>query len=608
MCGIIGYIGTDNGVDYVLDGLKNLEYRGYDSSGICIINSSSQTNLIKQVGGIDKLVQKVKTIRPNGKLIIGHTRWATHGKPSISNAHPHFNNDHNIFVVHNGIIENYLEIKSKLIDRGYKFVSETDSEVIPNLVDFYYKKIGSLSEAFRMTLDDLRGTYAICLVSTIEPDKLFVSRLGSPLVIGKAGNKIFVSSDPSAITNRTKSISFLNDYDVAQISLKKIKVFNQKDNKPSFAKFEIINQRNEQNNLGDWPNYMIKEINQAPEVVELAIKGRLSPKHQIKLGGLDDVSSQLDHIDRIIIVGCGTSYYAGLIGEYLIEEFSDIPVEVELGSEFKYKNEPISRSTCLIAISQSGETADTIAAINKVKDFGVLKLGIVNSIGSTISRITDAGVYCHAGNEKSVASTKAFIAQVTVLSLLALRLAKIRTKSFDNLSEELLKLPDKIRAVLGQSDQIQKLAHKYIKYKNFLFIGRKYNYPIALEGALKLKEVSYVHAEGYSAGEMKHGPIALIDKTFPTIVIATKGDLYKKTISNLLEIRSRGGPIVLITNFKDQKIKNMVDDLIYVPESHEETATQIITVALQLFAYYFSLELGNNIDKPRNLAKSVTVE
>ncbi len=608
MCGIIGYIGNDNGVDYVLGGLKNLEYRGYDSSGICIINNSSQTNLIKQVGGIDKLVQKIKITKPNGKLIIGHTRWATHGKPSTQNAHPHFNNDRSIFIVHNGIIENYLEIKSKLTSRGYKFISETDSEVIPNLVDFYYKKVNSLSRAFRMALSDLKGTYAICLVSTIEPDKIFVSRLGSPLVIGKTKDKIFVSSDPSAITNKTKTVSFLNDFDIAEVALKKIKIFNQKGNKVSSAKFETISHNDSQNNLGDWPNYMIKEINQIPEVVELAIKGRLGANHQIKLGGLDDVSTQLEHIDRIVIVGCGTSYYAGLIGEYLIEEFANIPVEVELSSEFKYKNEPISRSTCLIAISQSGETADTIAALNKVKDFGVLKLGIVNSIGSTISRMTDAGVYCHAGNERSVASTKAFIAQVTVLSLLALRLAKTRNKSVDDLMEDLLNLPDKIRKVLDQSEQIQKLVHKYIKYKNFLFIGRKYNYPIALEGALKLKEVSYVHAEGYSAGEMKHGPIALIDKSFPTIVIATKGDLYKKTISNLLEIKSRGGPIILITNFQDQKIKNMVDDIVYVPESGEETAVQIISVALQLFAYYFSLALGKNIDKPRNLAKSVTVE
>ena len=608
MCGIVGYIGKSNGVQSVVDGLKELEYRGYDSAGIVSTQKNSPPVLIKEVGRINNLEKAIKKQAPSGNIVLGHTRWATHGKPSKNNSHPHYNNDKTIFVVHNGIIENYLDIKAKLTQSGYTFYSETDTEVIPNLVDYYFKKVKDLKRAIKLALGDLRGTYALLLSTTLN-NSLYLARLGSPLVIGYGKNYILCASDQNVLKGHSKKISYLNDFDIAEIKDNKISIENLRTLKNDDPKIEILDEDIKEESLKDFSDYMLKEIFDIPTTVKLATKGRINPKKgYVKLGGLDSVITQLEHIDRIIITACGTSYYAGLLGEYLIEELSNIPVEVILASEFKYKKEPISRSTCVIAISQSGETADTIASLNKVKDFGVLKLGVVNSIGSTISRITDAGVYCHAGTEKAVASTKAFVAQVIILLLIALRLKDRADKESKAILQELDNLPRKIELVLKNKENIQKIAKKYSKCKDFLFIGRGYDFPVALEGALKLKEVSYIHAEGYAAGEMKHGPLAMIDVKFPTVAILGNNELYEKTLSNIEEVRARKGPIITITSIQDKKITDLVDDFIAIPKGNKLSESLLSVVVLQLFAYYVAKDLGCNVDRPRNIAKSVTVE
>ncbi len=609
MCGIVGYIGKDNGIDLVLEGLKELEYRGYDSSGIAGLGKSQDPFVFKEVGRINNLENKLKKQEISSNLVIGHTRWATHGKPSKNNSHPHYNNSKNIFVVHNGIIENYLDIKKELIQKGYTFYSETDTEVIPNLIDYYFKETKDFKKAIKMALNDLRGTYALLISSSLLDNRLFLARLGSPLVAGFAKDYIIIASDQSVILKHTKKVTYLEDFDLAEVSNNKIKIENLKTLKTFDPKIEILESNLTEDSLNGFPDYMLKEIFDIPETIRLASRGRIdSKKRLVKLGGLDSVISQLEHIERIIIVACGTSYYAGMFGEYLIEELADIPVEVVLASEFKYKKEPISRSTCVIAVSQSGETADTIAALNKVKDFGVLKLGIVNVIGSTISRITDAGVYCHAGTEKAVASTKAFVSQIVILVLISLRLKNVSSKQTKEILKELENLPAKIEELLAKKEDIKKISQKYSKYKDFLFIGRGYDYPTALEGALKLKEVSYIHAEGYAAGEMKHGPIAMIDSNFPTVALIGDDSLYEKTLSNVEEIKARKGPVLVITSRVDKKIKDLVDDLFYIPRSSNYTESILTAVFLQLFAYYISKDLGLNVDRPRNLAKSVTVE
>ena len=609
MCGIVGYIGKADGVDFVLEGLKELEYRGYDSAGIACINKDQDPFILKEVGRITNLEKSLKKQKVSSSLVIGHTRWATHGKPTKSNSHPHFNNAKTIYVVHNGIIENYLDIKKELIEKGYSFYSETDTEVIPNLIDYYYSKTKEFKKAIKLALGDLKGTYALLIASSLLKDRLYLARLGSPLVAGFAKNYMIVASDQNVILKHTQKVTYLEDFDLAEISGNKIKIENLKTLKVYDPKIEILDFNLKEDSLNDFPDYMLKEIFDIPETIRLATKGRIDPKKGlVKLGGLDNVMSQLEHIDRIIIVACGTSYYAGMFGEYLIEEISDIPVEVVLASEFKYKKEPISRSTCVIAISQSGETADTIAALEKVKDFGVLKLGIVNVIGSTISRITDAGVYCHAGTEKAVASTKAFVSQVVILTLMSLRLKNVSNKQSKQILKEIENLPSKIEGLLSKKNEIKKLSQKYSKYKDFLFIGRGYDYPTALEGALKLKEVSYIHAEGYAAGEMKHGPLAMIDQNFPTVAVIGDEVLYEKTFSNIEEIRARKGPVLLVSSTLNKKTKNMVDDVFYLPKSSNHIGSILAAVFLQLFAYYVSKDLGFNVDRPRNLAKSVTVE
>lgn len=607
MCGIVGYIGKRQASSIVLSGLQALEYRGYDSAGIALIDKSNH-QLIKQVGRVQGLIDSMPTTELKAGLAIGHTRWATHGSPTMINAHPHTNSAQTIFVVHNGIIENYLELKNKLITLGYIFVSETDTEVIPHLIDYYMQQSKNFETAFKLALSDLQGAYSIAAISLTDPDTLFAARLSSPLVIGVGKHEHILASDPTALIEHTQKVIYLDDYDFAVITADSVKIHNLKKDLPVQVKSELIDYTNDQARLGDYDSFMLKEMHEIPATIRSATLGRALPeKNIIKLGGLENVISQLHYIDRIVIVACGTSFYAGQVGEYLIEEIAGIPVEVEQASEFKYRHQPFSRSTALLAISQSGETADTIAALKKVEDYGVLKLGIVNTVGSTIARMTDAGVYCHAGPEQAVASTKAFIAQVSVLILIALHFNN-SSSLFKPLLSELDLLPSKAQEILNNLDQIKKVAKKYAHYRDFIFIGRSYNYPCAMEGALKLKEISYIHAEGYSAGELKHGPIAMIDKDFPTMAIATDSPLLTKTYSNIEEIKARQGPVIAIASVGNKKIEQLTDDVIFIPKTMEQTEPILVTMVMQLFAYYAAVERGNNVDRPRNLAKSVTVE
>lgn len=610
MCGIVGYIGKQNGIMPVLDGLAALEYRGYDSAGIACVSDHNGVT-IKQVGEVKGLRDKVTEEKQAAShLVIGHTRWATHGTPTITNAHPHQNADGTIFVVHNGIIENYQDIRTKLEAEGYRFISQTDTEVIPHLIDFHLKNHHSFKVAFEAALQELHGAYAIAAACTSEPDTLYAARLSSPLVVGVGQNEFILASDPAAILKHTKRVIYLDDFEL--VELKRNGTYELTD----FKHARIVRRDAEEleldavdASLGTFPHFMLKEIHEAPATIRTATQGRIRlDSNTVKLGGLENVSEQLKYIDRIVIVACGTSYYAGLVGEYLIEELAGIPVEVQLASEFKYRHEPFSRSTALLAISQSGETADTIAALKKVEHYGCLRLGVVNAVGSTIARMTDAGVYCHAGPEQAVASTKAFIAQVTVLSLIALHLSNGASPLYRPLLEELLALPTKAEQLLEQAAAIKKLAGKYKDARDFLFIGRGYGYPCALEGALKLKEVSYIHAEGYAAGEMKHGPLAMIDRHFPTFALATDSPLLEKTISNIEEIKARKGPVLAVATVGNTSVKRLADDVVYTPHTLEQTQPLLDAIVMQLFSYFVAVAKDFNVDRPRNLAKSVTVE
>lgn len=610
MCGIVGYIGQKNGVEPVLAGLKALEYRGYDSAGIACVDGSDAISF-KEVGEVRGVEEKISA--EGGKtsgLVIGHTRWATHGTPTVANAHPHQNTDGTIFVVHNGIIENYLEIRTKLQKHGYDFVSETDTEVIPHLIDFHRKNHHSFKLALEATLQELRGAYAIAAISVDEPDTLYAARLSSPLVIGIGDGEYVVGSDPAAVLGRTKEVLYMDDFELISLNRDGThEIVNFMEANIVKREAELLDINIDQAALGTYPHFMLKEIHEAPATIRAATRGRIQlDTGTVKLGGLENVSEQLKYIDRIVIVACGTSYYAGLVGEYLIEELAGIPVEVQLASEFKYRNEPFSRSTALLAISQSGETADTIAALKKVEDYGVLRLGVVNVPGSTVARMTDAGVYCHAGPEQAVASTKAFIAQVTVLSLIALHLANNSHPLYKPLLEELAALPSKAESMLTSAAQIEKIAAHYTKERDFLFIGRGYEFPSALEGALKLKEVSYIHAEGYAAGEMKHGPLAMIDEHFPTFAIATDSPLLEKLFSNIEEIKARKGRVVAIASEGNASVAQQADHVMYTPKTLEQTQPLLTAIAMQLFSYYVATAKGLNVDRPRNLAKSVTVE
>ena len=609
MCGIVGCIGErPKAMDVVLDGLTALEYRGYDSAGIAFLDGKN----IK----VDKQVGRVQALRDSlgdGKrsaAAIGHTRWATHGTPTILNAHPHFNTGKTIMAVHNGIIENYAELRNHLQKQGYKFVSETDTEVVPHLIDFYRRGSKTFEEAFEQALNQLRGAYALAVMTPEEPDVLYAARLSSPLVLGVGDGLSIVASDPAAVMEHTKHVVFLNDYEF--VRAEKTGAYRIKDFKnavPVSRKAELLDYDAAVASKGHFPDFMLKEIHEIPAAVRSATLGRIKlDSNTVKLGGLESVAEQLKYINRIVIVACGTASYAGLFGEYAIEELAGIPVEVQQASEFKYRTEPFSRSTALIAVSQSGETADTIAALKKVENYGVLRLGVVNAVGSTIARMTDAGVYCHAGPEQAVASTKAFFSQAVILTLIGLYLNGGSTELYKPMLQELNALPDKIKRIIENADEIKELAEKYKDYRDYFYLGRGYAYPCALEGTLKHKECALVHAEAYPAGEMKHGPLALIDEEFPTFVIATDSVLLEKTMSNIQEVKARGGPVIAIATEGNEMIESLADDVIFVPRSLEQTSPLLAAVAMQLFSYYTATAKGIEVDRPRNLAKSVTVE
>ncbi len=614
MCGIFGYTGKESATPFLLDGLRTLEYRGYDSAGIYVSGNGS-TKAVGHVAALAEELQKKNLNKEDSGMCcsgIAHTRWATHGIPSITNAHPHHDGARKVWVVHNGIIENYREIKEKLSQKGVVFESETDTEVIPHLIaDFLKTKDVSFEDAVIATLKELHGTYGLAAMIESQPEKIIVARMGSPIVIGLGEGANFVASDPAPILRHTRTIMYLHDGEIAVLTPTSHSVFTL-EKETQNRNPDILDWNIEEAQKNGYEHFMMKEMMEAPQVVKNTTRGRLLVEDGLaKLGGLESVKDKILEKNRLIIVGCGTAYYAGLIGEYIIEEYAGIPVEVEIASEFRYRTPIIDDKTMVLAISQSGETADTLEAIREAKRKGALTLGIINTVGSTIARETDAGIYNHAGPEIGVASTKAFISQLTALTLLAVFIGRQRSMSNTQgteILEELAKLPEKIEKILAQKETIKTLAEKYGNYRDFLYMGRKYSYPIAFEGALKLKEISYIHAEGIGAGEMKHGSIAMIDENFPTVVICPTDSVYQKMQSNIQEIKARKGKVLAIATEGNIDIAKLADDVIYVPQTIEALSPILSVIPLQLFAYYVATNKGFNVDKPRNLAKSVTVE
>ena len=622
MCGIFGFVSEDklNVADIIIDGLKRLEYRGYDSSGLAaVINSKIYSR--KQSGRVFEL-EKVISRSIKSSVAMGHTRWATHGKPTNKNAHPHCDCTGRIHLVHNGIIENHKELKSKLEKRGHIFKSDTDTEVMAHLIEEFSKKY-SFEESVRLTLESVVGAYALVIISADAPDTMIVAKKSSPLLVGFAENSKFVASDVSAILPYARRVVYLHDGEFAVITPSDFRVATL-DRKKVFRSQELIEQSpvdlavhgflsaKDEARKNNFPHFMLKEIYEEPEAVENAIRGRLIVKDGLaKLGGLESVEDKMKRLNRLIISACGTAYLAGLTGEYMLEEYGGMPVEVEYASELRYKKQLFDARTALLSISQSGETADTLEALKEAKRKGVLNLGLVNVVGSSIARETNAGVYNHTGPEVSVASTKAFVSQLAVLSLLTLFVGRQRGMSLvmgKRIASELSTLPEKMRRVLKEAPNIKKIARKYHKHGHFFYLGRKYNYPVALEGALKLKEVSYIHAEGYGAGEMKHGPIAMIDKNFPSMIIAPSDSVYEKVVSNIQEIKARNGKVIAIATEGNKEISKIADDVVYIPKMLEMLTPILSASPLHLFAYYVGVMRGYDVDKPRNLAKSVTVE
>ncbi len=606
MCGIFAYTGDKAAKDILLDGLQLLEYRGYDSAGIYM----KDFGLVKTPGAVDELRKKA-TKDSKAHAGIAHLRWATHGEPNEVNAHPHESCDGTVYVAHNGIIENFKELKQGLVERGHAFKSDTDTETLTHLIEEEIVSGKSFEDAVVDTLSKVRGTYGLLVSYAGEPGTIITARMGSPVVLGLGDGENFVASDATPILRHTKQVVFLSDGDVAIVTPTSHRVRTLSLPKVD-RETETIEWNIDEATKGGFPHFMLKEIHEAPEVLMNAMRGRLIVEEgRAKLGGFESVKERLQNVDRLIIVACGTAYYAGLIGEYIIEDIAGIPVEVELASEFRYRKPIVGKNTAVIGISQSGETLDTLEAIREAKRRGALTLGIINTVGSTIARETDAGVYNHAGPEMGVASTKAFLSQVIVLAMVALSLGRMRTLSEaegKEFAKKMLALPNLAEQVLAQSDSIKKLAEKYLSTRDFLFMGRRYSYPMALEGALKLKEISYIHAEGVGAGEMKHGPIAMIDANFPTMAIIPKDSVYEKTLSNMIEIRARKGPIIAIATEGDERVKEIAEDVIYIPDTAEPLTPILSAIALQLFAYHVAAEKGLNVDRPRNLAKSVTVE
>ena len=611
MCGIVAYIGNKQAFPIIISGLKRLEYRGYDSAGIALYNEG--VNVYKCKGKVSDLEAHSAGQDVSGTLGIGHTRWATHGEPNDVNAHPHTSQNGYFTLIHNGIIENYGELRRRLEKRGYTFKSETDTEILVNLIEYIYLKGNITTEiAVRLALSKVVGAFGLAIICNDDPDLLIGARRGSPLVIGVGNKEYFLASDATPIVEYTNSVIFMNDDDVAvirrgELTLKTI------DNNLLEPKIQTIDLDIEEIEKGGFDHFMLKEIYEQPRSIKDTFRGRLAADlTDIHLGGLYNVLPKLAEAKRIVLIGCGTSWHAGLLGEYLIEDLARIPVEVEYASEFRYRNPVIYPNDVVIAISQSGETADTLAAIKLAKSQGAMVLGICNVVGSSIPRETHAGVYTHAGPEIGVASTKAFTAQVTVLAMMAILLGKQRKTISSELATQLIKelgsVPTKIERILESNGKIEEIAKLFKDSTNFLYLGRGYFFPVALEGALKLKEISYIHAEGYPAAEMKHGPIALIDDKMPVVVIAAKDSSYEKVVSNIQEVKARKGVVIAIVSEGDTTIKGMADHTIEIPEIHETMEGLLAVVPLQLLAYHIALMRGCNVDQPRNLAKSVTVE
>ena len=609
MCGIVGYIGQSEALPILVGGLKKLEYRGYDSSGIAVIENGS-IHVVKASGKISALEDKLKSQKVTGKTGIAQTRWATHGAPTVENAHPHTSYDGKISIVHNGIIENYASLKAKLISEGIKFQSETDTEVLAHLIARFYK--GDLKAAVLKALDKVEGTFGLAVICSEEPGTLIGARRGSPLILGIGSNSdFFLASDVSAIINHTQKVVYLDDNDIVQIAGNDYSIVNMNSHEVQ-REVKDVDFDADAVAKGGFAHFMLKEIFEQPEVLRNTMRGRLlAAEGNAKLAGLDTNIKELRNINRIIITACGTSYYAGMVGEYMIEDLAGVPVEVEYASEFRYRNPIIKPGTLVLAISQSGETADTLAALKEAQQKGATALAICNGVGSTIARTSDGGVYLHAGPEIGVASTKAFTSQVTVLAMIALLLGRQRRLSFESgadIVKAMQELPALVEQTLQLSDQIAGIAQKYAKANNFLYLGRHFNYPVAMEGALKLKEISYIHAEGYPAAEMKHGPIALIDENMPVVVIAPKDALFDKVISNVREIKARGGRVIAVTTEDCKPLDEFADHLIKVPKTIPMLMPIVTCVPLQLLAYHIAVLRGNDVDQPRNLAKSVTVE
>ncbi len=609
MCGIVGYLGHREAAQILINGLKRLEYRGYDSAGIATVDHD-QLFVVKEVGKIRKLEEAIAGHTPPGNVGIGHTRWATHGKPNQTNAHPHTDCHNNIVLIHNGIIENYSVLKKVLEQSGHTFKSDTDTEIVAHLIEELYDGT-NFEQAFREALQRIEGTFGFAVINKDEPDKIYVARKGSPIVIGIGDNEYFVASDVTPLIPHTRNVFYLEDDEMAILTPQGV-ITKTLHNKVVEKQVQKITLELDDIEKQGFDHFMLKEIFEQPKTIMDTMRGRiLREEGLVKLGGLAEVEDKLIHAGRIIIVASGTSWHAGLIGEYLFEEFCRIPVEVEYASEFRYRNPIINENDIIIAISQSGETADTLAALREGKHKGALVLGIVNAVGSTIARETHAGVYIHAGPEIGVASTKAFTSQVTALVLMTILIARKKYMSVvqgKQMLDDLLKIPENVEKILAQNDYIRELAETYHTQRNFLYLGRGYNFPVALEGALKLKEISYIHAEGYPAAEMKHGPIALIDENMPVVFIATQDAIYDKVISNIQEVKARKGRVICVANEGDKRIQQHADHVIYIPQTCQALTPLLSVIPLQLLAYHIAVLRGCDVDQPRNLAKSVTVE
>ncbi|TWT73775.1 Glutamine--fructose-6-phosphate aminotransferase [isomerizing] [Posidoniimonas polymericola] len=624
MCGIVGYIGPKQAAGYLMEGLRRLEYRGYDSSGIVTLEDTGEVAITKAAGRIDQLAAKLRDASHQGGVGLGHTRWATHGAANDTNSHPHLGGQGEVALVHNGVIENFRNLRDQLEQMGYEFISETDSEVVAHLIaaelkavleslgdDTTHDPYAPLVEAVRAATSQLRGTYGLGVVFRDYPEVVLAARLGSPLVIGVGSGENFIASDGSPLVGHTDRITYLSDHEIAVVTADSIRLHDREQG-PISHKVSLLEIDESQVSLNGFPHYMLKEIFEQPETIRAAMRGRLDEDEATaKFGGLNLTPRQLQRVDRLVLTACGTSWHSALLGEYMLEAFARIPVEVEYASELRYRNPPLSTNSLLFAITQSGETIDTLAALREIKRKGHPTLAICNVVGSTIAREADGGVYLHAGPEIGVASTKAYTSQCTVLALLALYIGRLNHLSFEaglRIIEELKALPDQVEKALDTNNEARRIAAKYAGCNNFLYLGRQFNFPTALEGALKLKEISYIHAEGYPAAEMKHGPIALVDENTPSVFIVPQGGVYHKVISNMEEIKARGGPLIAVVDDPSGRAAELADDVICVPSVSEFLQPIVAAVPLQLLAYHIAVHRGCDVDKPRNLAKSVTVE